>query len=143
LSITQAVKPLDASFEATYRFYHDSYGIFAQTVGAAWFQHIGRSIVISPSARYYYQTAADFYATQFPGDPINNPDLVPKYYSADYRLSEMETITVGLEANVWLSKQLDLHLGYQRYWMRGLDGVTDQSAYPKANIFTVGLTYSF
>lgn len=143
LSVTQAITPLDASIEGTYRFYHDSYGIFAQTVTAAWFQHIGRSIVVSPSARYYYQTAADFYGIQFPGDPINAPERVPGNYSADYRLSELETITLGLEAEIWLSKQLDLHVGYQRYWMRGLDGITDQSTYPKANIFTVGLTYSF
>jgi hypothetical protein len=143
LSLTQAIRPLNASIEGTYRFYHDSYGIFAQTVGVAWFQKIGRSIVISPSARYYYQTAADFYGIQFPGDPINNPDAVPRYYSSDYRLSEMETITLGLDATVKLRDQLDLHLGYQRYWMQGLDGVTDQSTYPKANIFTVGLTYRF
>jgi hypothetical protein len=143
LSLTQAIKPLDASVEGTYRFYHDSYGIYANTVSVAWFQKIGRSLVISPSARYYYQTAADFYAIQFPGDPINNPDRVPRFYSADYRLSELETFTLGLEANIKIRDQLDLHLGYQRYWMRGLDGETDQSAYPKANIFTIGLTYRF
>jgi hypothetical protein len=99
--------------------------------------------VISPSARYYYQTAADFYGIQFPGDFINDPDRVPKHYSSDYRLSELETITLGLEANIKLRDQWDLHLGYQRYWMHGLDGETAQSAYPKANIFTIGLTYSF
>lgn len=143
LSLTQSVAPLDASIESTYRFYHDSYGIFASTVSVAWFQRIGRSIVVSPSARYYYQTAADFYAIQFPGDPTNNPQAVPRFYSADYRLSELETITLGLEANVKLRDQWDLHLGYQRYWMRGLDGETSQSAYPTANIFTIGLTYSF
>src|SRR5205085_4411899 len=29
LSLTQAITPLNASIEGTYRFYHDSYGIFA------------------------------------------------------------------------------------------------------------------
>jgi len=143
MSITQSVKPLDASIEGTYRFYHDSYGIYANTVSLAWFQKMGRSITVSPSARYYYQTAADFYGTQFSGDPINNPDGMPRFYSADYRLSELETITLGVEANIRLHERWDLHLGYQRYWMRGLDGETDQSAYPKADIFTIGLRYSF
>jgi hypothetical protein len=143
LSLTQAITPLNASIEGTYRFYHDSYGIFANTVGVAWFQKIGRSLVISPSARYYHQTAADFYGIQFPGDLINDPDRVPRFYSADYRLSELETYTVGLEATLKLREHFDLHLGYQRYWMRGLDHETDQSTYPKANIFTVGLTYTF
>src|SRR5262249_27410670 len=96
LSLTQAITPLDASVEGSYRFYHDSYGIFAHTFGLAWFQKFGRSFVLPPSVRYYYQTAADFYAIQFPGDPINNPDAVPQFYSADYRLSELQTITVGL-----------------------------------------------
>lgn len=143
LSLTQAVTPLDASVEGTYRFYHDSYGIYANTFSLAWFQKFGRKLVLSPSARYYHQTAADFYAIQFPGDPVNNPDAVPQFYSADYRLSELQTITLGLEANLKLIEQLDLHLGYHRYWMQGLDGVTDQATYPKANIFTIGLTYSF
>jgi hypothetical protein len=143
LSLTQAITPLDASVEGTYRFYHDSYDIFANTASVAWFQKIGRSIVLSPSARYYYQTAADFYGIQFPGDPTNNPDAVPGFYSADYRLSELQTITLGFEANIKLRDKWDLHVGYQRYWMRGLDGETDQATYPKANIFTIGLTYSF
>jgi hypothetical protein len=93
--------------------------------------------------RYYHQTAAEFYGIQFPGDPINDPDRVPAYYSADYRLSRLSAITLGIEANIKLREHFDLHLGYQRYWMRGLDHETDQTTYPKANIFTVGLSYSF
>jgi Protein of unknown function (DUF3570) len=143
LSLTQSLAQLDASIEGTYRFYHDSYGIYAHTVSLAWFQKIGRSIVISPSARYYFQTAADFYAIQFPGDPVNDPDRVPRFYSADYRLSELETLTLGLETDFQLREHLDLHLGYQCYWMRGLDRQTHQSVYPNANIFTVGVTYTF
>jgi hypothetical protein len=143
LSLTQSVKPLDASIEGSYRFYHDSYGITANTLSLAWFQKFGRWLVVSPSARYYHQSAADFYGIQFPGDPINDPDLVPKNYSSDYRLSKMETYTLGVDATIKLREHFDLHLGYQRYWMQGLDHETDQSVYPKANIFTIGLTYAF
>src|SRR2546421_1677636 len=142
-SLTQSIAPLNASIEGTYRFYHDSYGIFANTVGLAWFQKIGPSLVLSPSLRYYRQTAADFYAIQFPGDPINDPGRVPRFYSAGYRLSEMETFALGFEGTLKLHKQLDLHAGYQRYWLRGLDGETDRSTYPQASIFTVGLTFTF
>jgi len=143
LSLTQAVSSLDASVEGSYRFYHDSYGIYAHTFHVAWFQKIGKSFVISPSARYYYQTAADFYGIQFPGDPVNDPDLVPKFYSADYRLSRLQAFTLGLDADIKLNKNFDLRLGYQRYWMQGLDHDTVQSTYPKANIFTIGLMFSF
>jgi hypothetical protein len=143
LSLTQSIKPLDASIEGTYRFYHDSYGITANTFTLAWFQRFGKSLVVSPSARYYHQSAADFYGIQFPGDPINDPDVVPRNFSSDYRLSRMETYTLGLDATIKLREHFDLHLGYQRYWMHGLDHETDQSIYPKANIFTIGLTYAF
>ena len=143
VTLTQAIKSMNASVEGTFRLYHDSYGITANTVGLAWFQRFGRSIVVSPSARYYYQTAANFYAIQFPGDPTNDPAAMPGHYSSDYRLSEMQAWSLGLEADLKLKEHLDLHLGYHRYWMRGLDNETDQSTYPRANIFTIGLTYEF
>lgn len=143
LSLTQAVPPLNASVEGSYRYYHDSYGIIANTVGVAWFQKIGQMGVISPSFRYYRQGAAHFYGIQFPGDPVSDPSRVPAYYSSDYRLSFLETFTLGLEGTVKLHEHCDLRLGYQRYWMRGLDRVTQQSTYPNANIFTIGLNFLF
>lgn len=143
VSVTQSVRPLNASVEATYRYYHDSYGIVANTVGIAWFQKFGRSVVISPSFRYYRQGAAHFYGIQFPGDPTSDPSRVPRFYSSDYRLSFLDTFTGGLEATVRFHDQWELRLGYQRYWMRGLDRVTLQSAYPNANVFTAGLSVSF
>lgn len=143
LSLTQAIKPLNASVEGEYRFYHDSYGIIANTLDVSWMQKVGRSIVISPSFRYYRQGAAHFYGIQFPGDPTNDPSRVPRFYSSDYRLSFLEAFTLGLEADIQFYDRWDLHMGYQRYWMRGLDGQTLQSTYPAANIFNVGLTFTF
>jgi hypothetical protein len=143
LTLTQAVPKLNASVEGTYRFYHDSFGTIANTLGIEWLQKIGHYGVISPSFRYYRQGAAHFYGIQFPGDPVNDRAHVPSFYSSDYRLSFLETFTLGLDADVKLRDQWDLHLGYQRYWMRGLDGKTLQSTYPSAHIFTVGLTFSY
>lgn len=143
LSLTQAVPVLNASIEGDYRFYHDSYGIIANTLGVAWTQKIGRVVIVSPSFRYYRQGAAHFYGLQFPGDPTNDPARVPRFYSSDYRLSFLESFTLGLEADVKLYEKWDLHMGYQRYWMRGLDGQTLQSTFPSANVFTVGLTFTF
>ena len=34
-------------------------------------------------------------------------------------------------------------MSYMRYIMRGLDGVTSESAYPSANVFTAGLSLYF
>ena len=84
--------------------------------------------------RYYRQGAADFYATRY-ADAGNRPD----FYSADYRLSEMETVTAGVSVHVRATKNVGFDAGYRRYMMRGLDHETSQSAYPSANIFTVGV----
>ena len=143
LTLTQSVSALDASIEGTYRFYNDSYGILAHTLGLAWYQKLGQSWTLSPSVRYYHQSAANFYGIQFPGNPATDAAAVPQFYSSDYRLSKLNTFTVGFEATYRLKDRWDIHAGYQRYWMRGLDNVTMQSTYPSANIFTVGLTYNF
>src|SRR5262249_46495077 len=117
-----------------------SFGVLSHTLALSWHQKIGKHVLVSPLFRYVHQSASDFYAPQFAGDPSNpfDPTPVPKYYSADYRLSEMETFTFGVEASARLTDWLTLDLAYKRYDMRGLDGVTSQSAYPKANIVTVG-----
>ena len=88
-SLTQGISSLDASIEGSYRYYHDSYDIQAHTVGLTWNQKVGSLLVISPSVRYYRQSAASFYDTEFAGDPATDPGRVPHYYSSDYRLSYM------------------------------------------------------
>jgi len=138
VSLLQFVTPLNGSIEGSYRPYYDSFGVLSHTVDLSWHQKIGKRVLLSPIFRYYRQDAADFYATQFPGAPFFDPAPVPKYYSADYRLSQMETFTFGLEASVRVTDWLTLDEAYKRYEMRGLDGVTSQSAYPKANIVTIG-----
>ena len=136
VSLTQAVDPLKASVEGSYRLYHDSFGVDAHTLGLTWFQKIGRHVVVSPLFRFTHQSAADFYGVQFPGLPTDAD--APHYYSADYRLSEMNTYAFGVAITGRVTDWLSLDVGYKRYNTFGADGVTDSSAYPKANIFTVG-----
>jgi Protein of unknown function (DUF3570) len=62
----------------------------------------------------------------------------PQYFSSDYRLSELESLTYGITASWRIHDHFSLEAGYKRYEMRGLDGVTSPSAYPKAHIFTIG-----
>ena len=142
---THYFDPLNASLEGSYRFYHDTYGINAQTVGLTWFQKIGKHVIISPMFRYYYQTAADFYAVRLPGDPSDPTSTVPipNYYSADYRLSEMETFTYGAKIVYQINDHIRIDAAYKRYEMLGLDNKTSASAYPKANVFTLGASWSF
>ena len=119
--------------ETSYRFGHNDIGSHSHTVQIGYFQKLfGDRLVVRPAFRYYRQTAADFYATEFTGHPL--------YFSSDYRLSAEETFSAGLQMRWFAVKdRLFVDAGYERYITRGLDGVTSQSAYPSANSFTVGL----
>ena len=70
--------------------------------------------------------AASFYATQFAGDPTNpfDPAQIPTWYSADYRLSKLETFNFGIELTAKVAKWLSLDMSFNRYAMYGLDHVT-------------------
>ena len=145
LSATHFFDAVNGSLEGSYRLYHDSFDVTAQTVGLMWFQKIGKHVIVAPFFRYYYQTAADFYHVQLPGDPSDpdNPTPIPNYYSADYRLSEMETFTFGAKLVFQINEHIRIDGAYTRYDMQGLDGRTSQDAYPKANVFSVGASWSF
>ena len=136
MMLNHMFEPLHGSLEASYRFYNDSYGITANTLGLTWYQNIGKRWVIAPSFRYYEQSAADFYAPQFEGKP--------EFYSADYRLSKLSSVTYGLKV-VWKkSDRIQMSLGYDRYEMSGRDGgATPAEAFPSANIVTAGIKIWF
>ena len=147
-SLTHFVTPLKGSAELSYRLYHDSYGILSHTATLSWFQKIGKHVVISPMFRFMDQREADFYAVQLPGDPLLAPGdpafvPIPKHYSADYRLSALQTLTLGLSGTVKIKDRVSLDLSYQHYAMLGKDSVTSSSAYPTANIVSAGFRIWF
>src|SRR5262249_23014250 len=67
VSLTHSFDPVNASLETTYRLYHDDWGIWANTASVTWFQKLGKPLLLAPNFRYYWQTAADFYAPGFRG----------------------------------------------------------------------------
>lgn len=137
-SWTQFITPVNAGYEVSYRFFHDSYGVTSSTAELAWHQKLGKHIVLSPHFRYTIQSAADYYYVLVP-----NYANLPTYYSSDYRLSEFQTFAYGVDITWRLNKYLSVDAGYMRYVMEGLDGVTSQSAYPAANLFTIGMRVWF
>ncbi|HXC34448.1 MAG TPA: DUF3570 domain-containing protein [Candidatus Acidoferrales bacterium] len=129
---TQFIDPLDGSIELSYRFFHDSYGIYGNTFEGVWRQNLGRHFVLSPGFRYYRQTQASFYYVMVP-----DYDNLPPYYSSDYRLSRFQSFNISVDLTCKVAKQFYLDLAYSRYIVQGLDGVTSQSAYPSANVFSI------
>ncbi len=131
LSYARFFEKANGSADVSYRFFRDSFGILSQTVDMSWHQKIGKYLVFTPSFRFYYQTAADFYRTYLVAP-------YPQYYSADYRLSELNSYSLGANLTIRVHKYASLDIGYQRYVMQGLDSVTSQSAYPSAHTVTFG-----
>ncbi|MCP3982066.1 MAG: DUF3570 domain-containing protein [bacterium] len=77
--------------DASYRFMTDDWGIQSHTVDFRYRFKLGRHY-LQPHARYYVQSAADFYyRTLFDGDPT------PEHASADRRLGELDAYTLGLK----------------------------------------------
>lgn len=144
LTLSHFFDKVNGSGEVSYRFGHDSFGVFSHTATLNWHQKIGKHVVLSPVFRFYEQSAANFYTLLVPGFAPNDGDTTrPEFYSADYRLSHLMSFTYGLQASIFIKEWITLDLGYHRYEMYGLDSATSASAYPKANIYTVGLRVFF
>jgi len=67
----------------------------------------------------------------------------PAYYSADYRLSALDSWTEGVSLTVRIQKHVSLGAAYRHYQMFGTDGVTPAAQYPTANVFSGSLTIWF
>lgn len=131
LALTHSFEEACGSLEASYRLYDDSYGITAHTAGLAWYQKLGDKFILRPALRYYTQSEADFYGVRFAG--------APEFYSADYRLSSMDTWGYGLKL-IWLANSAwQADLSVDRYVMSGNDGVTPDDAYPEATLVIFGV----
>lgn len=137
-SLLHYFDPLNASLEGSYRFYNDSYGVYANTLMLTWHQWLGKHLLVEPMFRFYEQSAADFYHITFSGPFSTDP---PGFHSSDYRLSELYTLDSGLQATVIITDYLHIIAGYHHYEMHGLDGKTSTAMYPKANVYTVGLSF--
>jgi hypothetical protein len=145
--------PTGGSGRFSYRYYHDTFGIAAHTFGAEYAQPLAGAWTVTPSARIYTQSAANFYF-----DPVYDttfgPPFPPGYtfgstafMSADQRLSAFGARSLGLKVEKRLTRDLAVDVKFERYrqssgWRLfgdGSPGIADFSA----NIVQVGLTASW
>lgn len=130
------------------RFSQDDYGISSQTLQLEWRQGLSRWLDVTPFCRYYRQNAADFYHRTLNevdiATPARFPDGGGPNYSADYRLSSMEAVSLGLKARLRLTENISLSAAYEHYEMSGAgDDPAPAAAYPTANMWTFGLHFLF
>ena len=151
LGLNRNFERLHGALDASYRYYHDTFGVTSHTTSFRWLQEIGEHWMVEPLLRYYVQSAADFYffnldkagiVTSF--EPILGETGTGRapFYSSDYRLSYMRTVDAGLKVTWKARSWLAIDVTFDRYLSRGLDHVTPQDAYSSANVFTVGVKLS-
>ncbi len=113
-----------ATLRSSYRWYRDSFGIKAHTVMGEWVQPVGAKFTLTPSLRFYTQSAATFYY-----DPVYDPDVgapyppgyftnPPTYISPDQRLAAFGGVTLGLKAAVQFTRDWSADLKAERYEQR-------------------------
>ncbi len=147
LGVNHAVPGMHGALDATYRYYHDTFGTAAHTLDLAWFQHAGEKLILRPGVRFYTQSAASFYYYNLDHTtitPVSGPPRVlGPYYSSDYRLSDFQAFNYGMKVIWKATERLDVDVAVEQYDMRGADRVTPQSAYPRARVITVGGKFSW
>jgi hypothetical protein len=138
---------LGSTLRSGYRYYRDSFGVRAHTFDAAWVQPLGSQFSLTPSVRYYTQSAARFYY-----DPVTDIAVYPgyigtrKHYSADQRLSAFGAVTFGLKAEVrfgrWTTDAKVEQYEQRSDWRLGGSGSPNLDAF-HATIFQVGVGTNF
>lgn len=145
-ALTKTIEKLGGTIDASYRYFEDNHRLASHTLSLDWYQKIGDRFILRPNLRWYRQSAANFYTVTLDGtgiDPTPIPTGMAPFYSADYRLSEMDTFTYGLKGIYEAADWLRIDATVERYEMKGRDGVTSASAYPKATILTAGFSFLF
>ncbi len=96
---------------ASARYHTDDFGIDSITLSAKYRIEFADRHSIEPQFRYYHQTAADFYAPQ-----LNAEDPIPEFASADYRLAEFSSYSVGALYRFTNSKDQEWRVGADFYY---------------------------
>jgi hypothetical protein len=93
----------------SYRLYGDDWGMVSHTIDGFYRWQFTPRMFLEPHVRGYLQTAADFYRTSLPADQW------PGEFSADYRLADMRTGSLGLTWGMDLGPRSEVRLGGEWY----------------------------
>ena len=96
------------------RYYHDDWGINSYSGEIAERVQLTSALYIEPSARYYHQSAANFFRYYL----LANAAL-PGYASSDSRLSKFDATTFGMKVGWKVAHDGELYLQGERYKQTG------------------------
>lgn len=98
--------------DVSYRRGTDSWAVHSDTVDAHLHVDLGRGLYLEPHARWYRQSAADFY------DLYLSATGLAGFMSADPRLAAFDATTVGLKFGVAVGRDGELSLRFEQYQQR-------------------------
>jgi hypothetical protein len=119
-----------------------------QSLQVEWRQSLFERLEITPFFRYYQQNAADFFRNSLNevnvATPQNYPDGSGPNYSADYRLSSMATMSLGLKTRYRFTENFTASVAFEQYDMSSVgSNQAPAAAYPTACMWTFGVNLTF
>lgn len=133
----------------TYRYYNDTFGIDAHTLGVEYVQFLPQGWSVMPLVRLHSQNNASFYVPADPaqGDRPTFPSPDARYYTQDQRLSAFGAVTIGAKVSKRIGRDWLVDFKYEHYEQRSewaLQGDPDPSLAPfRARSIQVGFSYQF
>jgi len=132
-------------FSISYRYMNDDWGIDSHTIGTSYRWRLDNGYFIQPGLRYYEQSAASFYRYF-----LLDSDPVPETVSADYRLGEMETYTVGVKFGYSDNRNNSWSIRLEQYLQSGeshpdvaIGQLRGQDLFPDVEATIIQFSYSF
>jgi hypothetical protein len=130
---------------ASYRFMTDDWAIDSHTFDFKYFMPFDNGHYIEPHIRLYTQSAAEFY------QPFLQQDgKLPNFVSADYRIGELDTYTLGLKYGVPLNNGNKLAFRFEYYHQTPKSNGTEAigilkgvEMYEEVDAIIAQVTYSF
>ncbi|MCG8610632.1 MAG: DUF3570 domain-containing protein [Pseudomonadales bacterium] len=133
--------------DGSYRFMLDDWGINSHTVDVRYRWNLGKSY-LEPHVRYYLQSEADFYQRYLTSTDYNQGTPTVSELSADYRLGELSSATLGLKWGYQFSedRELSIRAEYMKQSNSGDSGVgllASQDLYPDTDAFWLQVGFNF
>jgi len=100
--------PANNGLHLSYRYYSDDWDVKSHTLDYSHRFIFGNADYLEPRIRLYAQNKAEFYQNSFFSPNDGTTANLPEFLSADYRLDDMASGTIGLTYGVRFGKDADL-----------------------------------
>ncbi|WP_455202496.1 DUF3570 domain-containing protein [Kaarinaea lacus] len=128
----------------TYRYFWDDWDITSHTIDLRYRYELGGGHYLQPHVRYYLQSKADFYKAYLRDTEVSTTQIA----SADYRLGDMTTTTLGLLYGLEISEKSEFTIRAEVMQQSGDEPekfglLNDQVLFPDVDAIIVQAGYSF